>query len=127
MITCIFFWLCQTKQPFSVDKFFLEYQSVNQNSRIAEIGNYKPAHVMSLNADLNLLGPLFWENSIHGLATEEQFRLVGWKFFLGVHVAPFLDVGVFHHSQHILDANNPIGRFPLEDAPGFRINFMRMF
>ena len=51
-----------------------------------------------------------------------QYRLIGLQVELGVRLLPFLDLFMYHHSQHLLDTEYSYGRFPSEDAFGIHVN-----
>ena len=44
-----------------------------------------------------------------------QFRTVGLEMSLGIHLTSFVDMGLFHRSEHLLDVGTT-ARYPLLDA-----------
>jgi len=85
---------------------------------------------VGLRLGIDVLGPLYWRNWVHGRTDRQtfgqasQFRSVGWQFELGVHVTRHLDVFYHHHSQHVLDTTYLPG-FPVEDGMGIRLNIIK--
>jgi len=72
---------------------------------------------LSLNVNTNFLSVLFWNNSIHTITTEAQYRSVGLESRLGVRISRYLEVSYYHFSQHLLDrASATLPRFPVSDA-----------
>jgi hypothetical protein len=53
----------------------------------------------------------------------DQFRFMGWHFKFGARITSFLDVGYAHFSGHLLDAEYPRMKFPVEDSWYVRIDF----
>ena len=81
--------------------------------------------LLNLNSDLWKYG--YWNNTVHTMTDKDattgatgQFRLVGWEFRVGAKVFDCLDVGYYHHSQHLMDASLPY-HFPTEDAVEIKI------
>lgn len=75
-------------------------------------------------------GLMYWDNTIHGQTDKDldssggQFRTVGWKWRTGFNVTDFLQVGYFHHSQHVIDTEYKPG-FPVQDAVELKINIFK--
>lgn len=98
----------------------IEFKHFDASGQFAELPGEKVKDGLALNFSLGVLGPLYWDNQVHALTTDAQYRLVGWQFEVGVAVFPCLDVFYFHHSQHVLDGHHPLLSFMVEDAVGFR-------
>lgn len=65
---------------------------------------------LDLNFQTSIFQYLYWDNTVHSTTDryidsgkEGQFRTVGWKFRLGVRLHDNLDIGYYHHSEHVLD------------------------
>lgn len=61
----------------------------------------------------------YWRNVVHGAMESAQFRSVGWEYEFGIRPVPWIEIGRFHHSQHLLDVGYPwpgVGGFPVEDG-----------
>lgn len=85
---------------------------------------YHPKDRLDLHLDLEMMnGFIFFDNMVHSLTDESQYRLVGWNYRAGVHILNFADVYIEHFSQHLLDyvpaSTNSY------DALGIRIYFYR--
>lgn len=65
---------------------------------------------------------IYWDNFIHSAMAGSQFSTVGWEYRFGLRVTEFLEVGYYHHSQHVLDAIYPCSGYPLIDALEIKIN-----
>lgn len=75
---------------------------------------------VGLKMDLLYYG--FFDSQIESLTTDAQYRSIGLQFGLGVRVSDYLNVGYWHHSQHVLD-RGPVSydKYPSEDAIEVRI------
>lgn len=120
--------------PFELEEFSLLYNEFSSTSRHIWIDQLEDRR---LNKELSLIfdigvwnGLLFWDNKIHGLMDKrrsdnrhERFRTVGWEFRFGFRPFEFLDIHYHHFSNHLLDYDWK--RFPVEDAIGAKIYFVR--
>lgn len=76
---------------------------------------------LDLTLNTTVLKYLYWDNLIHTTtdvvlpAGKGQFRLIGWQIRLGAQLSDNLQIGYYHHSQHLLDTIYP-DHFPLQDA-----------
>lgn len=83
-----------------------------------------------VNFNLNIIRLLdysiFWRNVIHGEATDEQFRQVGWRWELGLTIIPKkIELFHLHHSQHVLESRTELGdNYPIRDSVGLRLIFL---
>ncbi len=88
----------------------------------------------AFNLDFRILEFAYWNNHIHTESVESKVKTVGWKYELGIHIAPQFDVFFSHHSRHVMESEQYIYqdrndkelyrvRYPLEDAFGFRLKF----
>jgi hypothetical protein len=81
--------------------------------------------------DTSVLTFGYWDNRIHsatdahlqsdGSAVSGQFRHIGLQMRLGINVTDRVQVGYWHHSQHVLDAEYAPGPFPREDGLELRV------
>jgi hypothetical protein len=97
----------------------------------AESGEEHWAYGFATQFNLRLLsvgpGTVYWDNRVHGEATNAQVREVGWQYEAGLDVARRVQLYYGHHSRHILDtagATDSI-RFPLDNVYGARVVFYR--
>lgn len=85
---------------------------------------------IKLQMNTNIFRYLYWDNIIHTNTDKNvsgrgsQFRTIGWNFMLGIMPFSWLQLEYEHHSQHILDSKFALGRFPVEDSIGFKLNFI---
>ena len=82
---------------------------------------------LGLNLNMSFLSVIYFNNYIHGTSDTPivgdgsgQFRVVGWQYEAGLRVTKFLDLGIGHHSQHLLDYAGP-NHFPVENWVGIRV------
>jgi len=104
-----------------ITESYFEFRKFYFSSNMAEIPQYKPKESVALLMDVNLYKPLHWNNRVHGVSTDGQFRLIGWQFYLHFKILTHFEIGWEHHSQHILENRHPILRFPHEDSFLLRI------
>ena len=90
---------------------------------------------VSTNFDLSIGDYLFWRNTVHGEGTHSKFMTVGWHWEFGVNLIDGLQLFYEHHSQHVMDRNQPYfydkdrdevyqKKFPVEDSIGLSINII---
>lgn len=65
---------------------------------------------------------LYWRNYVHMDDTNRQVRQVGWQWEAGVSMADRVEGFWYHHSQHVLDAQETY-HFPLVNRYGVRVIF----
>lgn len=73
----------------------------------------------SINVILNttLFKYAYFNNTIESLTTNSQYRGIGLQLALGVRLSQYLDIGYYHHSQHVMDREmQSIPTFPTEDT-----------
>jgi hypothetical protein len=83
--------------------------------------NSPPARELNLNLNLTLLRYGFINNTVHSMMDENQFRIIGWKYQLGVQLSQSLSVQYEHFSRHHLDREYKFDRFPVEDSLGITL------
>lgn len=105
----------------------IEYRHFHKSARIAEMPGYQAKEGLAINFDLDLIGPLYWNNTVHATTDPGQYRAVGWLFEFGLRPSMYfprgwdgLEIYYEHHSQHVLDAKHPWMKFPVNDSVGFR-------
>jgi hypothetical protein len=112
-------------EPVKLDELSITYKRFAPYSRNQLItGNGLPSRLMSdgttINANIRFLDYIYWDNSVTGLTDRAeqgggQYRSIGWQFRLGFQLVKFLQIGYYHHSQHVVDHQSTF-RYPLEDA-----------
>ncbi len=113
-----------------VSALSIDYYRFDGVPRLAQAPAWEIAQGVALSTEIRGLDLskwipawLYWRNRVHGEMDTSQFRLVGWEFEAGVRLGP-VEVYRGHHSQHILDAQHPWMRFPVQDTMGVRIHFI---
>lgn len=120
----------------------ITYRSYDPGSRLATMPGYVATQGIAMafeitqGIDLLWLGiPIktsdrlfYWRNVMHGSMESAQFRTVGWQFEIGVRPVPWLEIGRYHHSQHLLDVRYDWpsqGGFPVEDGFVVRLTLLQ--
>jgi len=94
--------------------------------------NKSPGQHLSLGINTNLFSYIYWDSLVHsgtdrnlnedGSTTPGQFRVVGLIMRLGISLTDQIQIGLFHHSQHLLDTTYAHGPWPRVDGLELRIN-----
>lgn len=102
---------------------YKNYQMVNPNSHNMLIWPNVPKEGINVGIKLDVLNYLYWDSVIESLTDSAQYASIGLDTRLGVRLSDHLDVGVYHHSQHVLDSSYVYmnGHFPEEDAVEVKI------
>lgn len=111
----------------------LDYKWIKPGTYMPELPPpYTPTNYLGINVDLDIWGPFYWDNTVHGETDGGQFRLIGWHYELGAKLwkIPYFEwlpvqVSIEHHSQHILDADDPYPHFPVYDSVNVRVYLWR--
>lgn len=94
-------------------------------SRMLELpGDTPPFQYSSLTLNVQLLGPVYFDNLIHMLTGSSKVQWVGWRWEFGVKPCRAIEIFYQHHSQHALDHIQPSVNFPVEDMIGIRWNLI---
>jgi hypothetical protein len=67
----------------------------------------------------------YFDNRVHGEATNVQFRQVGWQFETGLKVDEYVALYYYHHSQHVLDDVGAYGLYNLDNFVGLRLTLYK--
>lgn len=109
----------------SLNQFALDYKNfaaINPNARNLLIYPEPPKEGINLDINLDVLKYGYWDSEIQSLTTDGQYRAIGLETRLGVRLFDSLEVGYWHHSQHVLDRQiQSIPSFPVEDALELKI------
>lgn len=117
----------------SVDLGYRSYFPGSRDPLVTQNG--LPDRQLGKGFDLDLRNDLFWsimyfDATVHATTDEDtkngggQFRSCGLQFRTGFNVTDYLQLGYFHHSQHVIDTTYKPG-FPVEDALEVRLNLYR--
>jgi len=83
-----------------------------------------PKKEVNFHINVDILKYGYFNNTIHSLVNESQFALIGWRYKVGLHVTPWLDIDYKHYSKHSLDTPGPWPfSFPVQDSVGVTIHF----
>jgi hypothetical protein len=112
--------------PFSLSDVSLGYRNYFPKGRdplLSQNGlpDRNPGSELSIRLGLDLFRYMYWDSIVHGgtdvdvLNGGGQFRSVGLETRVGVRPLWWLEVGYYHHSQHLLDTSSSLG-FPVLDG-----------
>lgn len=103
-----------------LDELVINYQNMstlNPKARSMLIYPEYPDKSMNVIIKFDALKYLYWNSTIESLTTSAQYRSIGLQARAGIRIAPFLEVGLYHHSQHLMDRQHAyMPKFPVEDA-----------
>ena len=107
-----------------IDGFKLDEASINYKRFIGETRNplflhSKQKEEINVNLNTTLLNVFFFNNKIHSMTDENQYKIIGLNLFLGVRLFESLDFQVEHFSKHLLDERYAPQDFPVENSVGF--------
>lgn len=107
-----------------IHEVYFEHRTYERHSRsdLVPVGEHLTGYY-ALYMDIALAWRIHFRSRIHSTTTNAQFRTIGWQYWLGVRPWDWVEIGVYHHSQHALDVN--LGRFPLEDGVYLKLWFNR--
>lgn len=103
----------------SLDEVDLVYRNytLDPNNRPLLIYPQSAKEGINVNINMDILKYGYWDNQIESLTTDSKYEGIGLQFSLGVRVTDWLDLGIWHHSQHTLDNADPyVQPFPEETA-----------
>lgn len=85
--------------------------------------NQNPNKLLDLDVNTNFATYFFWNNKIHSMSDNSQFRVIGLNTLLGLRIFDFMDLYYYHYSQHLLDTATYQygGGFPLLDGIGINL------
>jgi len=97
---------------------YKNYHVVNPNAHNMLIWPNVPKEGVNVGIKLDLFKYLYWDSTIESLTDDAQYASIGLETRLGVRVSDSLELGFYHHSQHVLDSQYTYmnGHFPEEDA-----------
>lgn len=95
----------------------LVYHHYQPYSVFPELGGRHADQGLNLEMDIDLVGPVFWNNTIHYMTAGSDSIYVGWNYQLGVRIFPDLSAGWEHFSQHMIGMPEIDPHFPLYDGP----------
>lgn len=108
-----------------LDEVSAEYNHYLQPTHSAYF-NESEKDGLSVNVDSTVAKYLFWNSTVHGTSNNSQYRLIGLYMQVGARVSRYVDLSVWHHSQHLLDGGDEYGRhFPVENAVELKVYFYR--
>ncbi len=115
---------------------FAELQEVSidyKNFRMINPGSRNPLtypEAPKEGLDFYIKSDFFWnwvfiEAKVESFTTLTQFREVGLERRIGLHLGKFIDVSLYHLSEHRLDGVFPQDSFPEEDGVAFKVYLFR--
>jgi hypothetical protein len=112
-----------------LEELFVDYKNygvINEKQRHLLIYPESPKEGLNLNVNTSLVTYGYFNSVIESLTTSGQYRGIGLQISLGIRIFKFLDVGFYHHSQHVLDREiTTLPKFPTEDALQIKLYLYR--
>jgi hypothetical protein len=101
---------------------YRNYALVNDHARNLLIYPEYPKEAINVGIKLDILRIGYWDSLIESLTTGSQYRGIGLDTRLGIRVTENVELGLWHHSQHVLDrSEGNIGKFASEDAVEIKV------
>lgn len=95
---------------------------VNDKARNPLIYPEHPKEGINLNINTDIIDTVYWNSTVEAITTDAQYRSIGLETRLGIRISPTLEVGYYHHSQHLIDRPHYyMDKFPSEDAIEIKI------
>lgn len=106
---------------------YKNFAMINPNARDLLIYPDKPKESINLGIETNLFDGWGYSNLlVESLVDQTQYRGVGAQYSIGVRLSPYLEIGLYHHSQHVLDrGNETLPRFSTEDAVQVKLHIYK--
>lgn len=96
---------------------YKNYAMVNKNARNSLIYPEPPKEAINVNINMDFATYFYWNNVIESLTTDGQYRSIGLQTQIGVRLSEHLELGYYHHSQHLIDRQHSyMDKYPVEDA-----------
>lgn len=113
----------------ALDSLYVDYKNygiVNDKNRNLLTYPEPAKEGINLGLEASLLDVFYLRPIVEGTTTDAQYRGVGLDLRLGLRVSPSVEIGYYHHSQHLLDrASATLPRYPVEDAIELKIFLYR--
>lgn len=108
---------------------YRNYSMVNPNARNLLIYPDTPKEAINVGIKLDLLKYMYIDNEIQSITTDAQYKGIGLDLRIGVRATSWLEVGLWHRSQHVLDGTQSFmgGNFPSEDAFNVKVYLFRKY
>lgn len=74
---------------------------------ISQLPGRNPTSMLDVNINFRISPYTYFNNTIHTMSDQSQFRTIGWEYTAGVHLSNQVDLGIYHYSQHVLDTPFP--------------------
>lgn len=94
----------------------LTYHHFQSYSTFPELGGRNADQGLNLGMNIDIAGPVFWDNTVHYMTSGNDSIYVGWNYRLGMRVFKHLDLGFEHFSQHMIGQPEIPPHFPLYDS-----------
>jgi len=94
----------------------LDYRRFHESGRDPLFVDSTPKEGLDLGISTNILRYFGWDSIVHSKTNAAQYKYVSLETRLYLRVTESLEVGYYHHSQHLLDSAYPHQRFPVADA-----------
>jgi hypothetical protein len=96
---------------------YKNYGMLNDKARNMLIYPEHPKESINIILNMDILKCGYWNSTIESMTTGSQYRAIGLETRLGFRPLQSLELGIYHHSQHVIDRPHAyMDKFASEDA-----------
>lgn len=96
----------------------ISYNRFIGSNRFLELPAEEVKDKINLSLNIDLIGPVYWNNNVFMLTTPGRVAWIGYQFEVGVNILNRWFVYYEHISQHSADKTPAYGFFPVNDSIG---------
>lgn len=111
-------------QELSID--YKNFSMLNANNYNSLLYPEKAKESLNVNINTNFLNYAYWDSTIESMTTDKQYRSIGLETRVGVRIHSYVDLGLYHHSEHLIDRPHDfMSHFPVVDAIELKLYLFR--
>ena len=118
--SALLYHLAHAKDFGDLKELYVDYKNfgyLNNNQRNSVIYPTPPATGINFGESMDLFwGWGYLDAEVQSLTDAGQFREIGLEYRLGAHLGKYVDLGLYHISQHTIDEAPPAGYYPFQTA-----------
>lgn len=113
-------------EPWGLDlkEVSADYARFKDGSRDPVMYPDTPKERLDVNINMGVLRYVYMNNMIHSETDQSQFRVIGWKYQMGIHIGSWADLYAEHFSQHLLDTQGQTA-YPVQNLIGLKLYIYR--
>lgn len=104
---------------FDVDESYIEWRKYDSYRNLNTPGKKDWDWTAEFHNTVSVWKRFYWDTNFHMSMDTTQIRYVGFEYYMGLKVMPYLHLIKYHHSQHCTDMD--CGTWPVEDSYGMRV------